>query len=57
MKSEDRSIEIAGDRGENPMFINSEKFWWGYRFGGWVTMLADHNCNYLENLYGKNGMM
>ena len=55
--SDDGAIHTTSDRGENPVFIDGRKCWRRYRFGGWVTMADDHDCDSLDEFYEAHGVM
>ena len=45
---------IVPDAGENPVFIDGQKCWRRYRFGGYVTMKDDHDCADISEFYRRH---
>jgi hypothetical protein len=56
-KSEDGVIHMAPDTGANPVFIDGRKCWRRYRFGGWITMADEHDCDSIEEFYEVHKMI
>lgn len=54
-KSEELTTYVPSNSGENPVFIDGQKCWRRYRFGGWVTMVDEQDCESLERFYETHG--
>lgn len=50
-ESDDEVIQMPPDRGENPVYTDGQKCWRRYWFGGWVTIVDEHDCDSPEDFY------
>lgn len=46
-------IQMAPDIGDNPVYINGEKCWRVYKFGGFVTLWDPYDCESLDEFLDR----
>ena len=49
----EKVIQMAPDIGDNPVYINGEKCWRVYKFGGFVTLWDPYDCESLDELLDR----
>lgn len=47
-------VNVPSDAGENPVFIDGQKCWRRYRFGGFVTSVDQFDCDTMSEFKDKH---
>lgn len=48
------NVDVPSDAGENPVFIDGQKCWRRYRFGGFVTSVDQFDCDTMYEFQEKH---
>jgi len=51
------SHDSMSDSGDNPVFIDGIRCWRRYRYGGYVTMRDDDDCQGIGEFYKRHGFI